>query len=384
MKLTAGRIGIILLMIPALTKLLGKGRNLIISDFFACALAAWLMGAAAYVDPQNSLSSAGAECLEFAGAYFVARGLFFGVAAIDAFMGVLKIVVTIAIVAGFADTLAGRWIVNETLAGHPEQADYRLDGIVRALSLFDHPILFGAFCAVSGVLFLFAQPTTNLQLRWGGFCFLGCLSALSSAPLLSFLIGAGVRLYDQFLRQFTWRWTALWCVVIAAMAIALLIGEHPIRWIISHMTFDPSSGYFRLLIWDGALSKIAERPFAGYGLNSVGDVIVDATTDTVWLVLALRFGVPASALLLLANIAALASTNSPRNALLDPRFLQLRSGFTVVLVLFALTGLTVHYWNYMWLFWGLCLGIRANLREQQAAGQAGIPALRGTAHSVRS
>jgi hypothetical protein len=26
-------------------------------------------------------------------------------------------------------------------------------------------------------------------------------------------------------------------------------------------------------------------------------------------------------------------------------------------------GLTVDFWNYTWMFWGLCIGIRASLRE---------------------
>ena len=42
---------------------------------------------------------------------------------------------------------------------------------------------------------------------------------------------------------------------------------------------------------------------------------------------------------------------------------QMRHAFTLVLLMFMFTGLTVHFWKSMLMFWGLCLGIRASLRE---------------------
>ena len=43
---------------------------------------------------------------------------------------------------------------------------------------------------------------------------------------------------------------------------------------------------------------------------------------------------------------------------------RMRTGFTMALTMMMFMGLTVHYWAYMWTFWGLCIGIRASLREQ--------------------
>jgi hypothetical protein len=373
-KLTLGRICILLLLIPALIKLIGRNRCLMPSDLCACATGAWMLIAATQVGWDTSLSSTGAQCIEFVGGYFVARGFLFGTDAIDTFLRVLKIVATIAILLGFLDTLSGRLIVSETMAAlsgnavitHP---DYRLDHVVRAASTFDQQILFGAFCAFAGIIFLYSERTVGSRLRWGLVCFLGCLSSLSSAPLLSFVIGLGVRVYDQLFRQFAWRWIALSSVVAAAIVVILLVTNHPVGWIISHLTFDPASGYFRLLIWDNALAKIADQPLTGYGFNLLQDDILDATVDCVWLVLALRFGVPMPALVMLTNIAAFLPGRMSRNVAGDAHVADLRSGFTLVLIMFALTGLTVHYWNYLWIFWGLCVGIRASLREQAVAAR---------------
>ena len=51
---------------------------------------------------------------------------------------------------------------------------------------------------------------------------------------------------------------------------------------------------------------------------------------------------------------------------------RMRTAFSLILVLFMFVGLTVHYWNYMWIFWGICIGIRASLREY-SMGVAGRP-----------
>ncbi len=48
-----------------------------------------------------------------------------------------------------------------------------------------------------------------------------------------------------------------------------------------------------------------------------------------------------------------------------------RTAFTLVLLTFMFTGFTVHFWNYMWIFWGLSIGIRASLREQSISGGIG-------------
>ena len=42
---------------------------------------------------------------------------------------------------------------------------------------------------------------------------------------------------------------------------------------------------------------------------------------------------------------------------------RLRMAFTLVIVTLAIVGLTVHYWNGLWIFWGLCIGIRGSIRE---------------------
>src|SRR5262245_20654919 len=64
-KFTVGRIGIFLLLIPAVVTLLQKNRRLLLSDLLVCAMAVWIVGANFHTEGTKSLSSAGAEAIEF-------------------------------------------------------------------------------------------------------------------------------------------------------------------------------------------------------------------------------------------------------------------------------------------------------------------------------
>ena len=80
--------------------------------------------------------------------------------------------------------------------------------------------------------------------------------------------------------------------------------------------------------------------------------------------MALRSGFPLVVLVLLANIASFRSNHSSSAQHSDdPYVSNLRTGFTLALVVLMFVGLTVHYWNNIWMFWGICLGIRVSLEE---------------------
>jgi hypothetical protein len=84
----------------------------------------------------------------------------------------------------------------------------------------------------------------------------------------------------------------------------------------------------------------------------------------LWLVDALRFGMPVVVLLILINIAACLPIKAIRNRTSNGVYIEdMHLAFTIVLVLFMFAGITVYFWNYMWIFWGVCLGIAASLRE---------------------
>lgn len=371
-KFYPGRLVIFLLLLPAPLFLFKKGRRPVLCDFFAFAMSAWIIGVTLFAGRYGSLSSAAAMVIEFLGGYVVARAYLFGRPALGVFVQTLKIVIGIMIAIAVLEHLTGRLITNDIVSALSGQqlkttAEVR-EGWVRAISTFPHPILYGTFCVVAGVIFLYAERSASSRTFYVALCFFGCALAMSSAPLLSFFIAISVYCYGKVMKPYSWRWKALASIIGACLVAIFLLTNNPTSWIVEHMTLDPSTGYFRKAAWQRALYNIDLSPLTGYGFDEVGDpneFFDRASVDSVWLVLALRFGYPVMILLLLTNVSSFygfgrktaGRTNSPY---MD----NMRTAFTLAVVVFMLAGLTVHYWNAIWIFWGVCIGIRASLQEQ--------------------
>ncbi len=265
------------------------------------------------------------------------------------------------------DTASGRWLSHDIAAAifqNPVLSPVFRGNMIRATSSFDHPILFGVFCGTVLAIFLFWEKNPVKRIFLVGVCFLGCFLSQSSAALMCFALTIFAYSYEKLLRGFAKRWLVFWGIFLVSLATVFLIANHPIGWLISHLTLDPVSGYYRMLIWDSALVRIAESPIFGYTIDSFDEDILDATIDSVWLVDALRFGVPVVVLLILLNIAACLPTKAIRNRTANGAYVEdMHLAFTIVLILYMFAGITVYFWNYSWIFWGVCLGIAASLRE---------------------
>jgi hypothetical protein len=363
-KLTVGRIGILLLLLPAVVKLFQAGRRFLAADFIVVAIGIWMVVAALYVDGVEDLSSAAAQALEFSGGYLVARAFFFGSAALKGFLGALKPIALTAIMFGVADRVTQRLAVHEFFGSlmhvPPIDAQERM-GVLRATSSFDHAILFGLFCAVVGAMLLYSEERGAKRIAWVGLCLLGSYLSLSSSSFMAFGILFAVYGYNRLLMRFPWRWSVFWAMFSIFVLAIVLVSRDPLGWVLSHLTLDPESGYFRLMEWNAAFYMISLAPWAGYAFFNFGTAEL-YSVDCVWLCMALRYGLPLIALLFLVNIVALLP--GKRSATPDEPFIgHMRSALSVVLVMFMFVGLTAHLWNYMWIFWGVCLGMAISLRE---------------------
>jgi hypothetical protein len=364
-KLTVGRLCIVLLLIPAVFALLERKRRLMLSDFFASATAIWIVVAAVYTDGSESLSSAAAEAIEFFGGYLVARGFFFGPLALRKFLSVLKVLAFISIVFAVAENVSGHLVIHDIFASilHVDPIKYQdRMGIVRATATFDHAILFGTFCVVVAAMLLYSETNVMKCVLWVGLCFFGAILSLSSSSLMAFAIMLATYAYGGLTKQFPERWWACWTVFGAFVLVGMATTNDPLGWILSHLTLEPESGYFRLLEWNSAIELISLSPWTGFAFLDFGMVELQSV-DCVWLALSLRFGLPTIVFLILTNLTSLLPVKQSGNRDGDPFMALMRTAFSLILVLFMFVGLTVHYWNYMWIFWGICIGIRASLRE---------------------
>jgi hypothetical protein len=375
-KLSPARMAVVLLLLPALFTLCRKGRCALLCDFLVCATVSWIVIATVDNVGWSGLSAAaGGEILEFLGGYLVARAFFLNPSSLDTFIRVLRVFAVIAIIFGIADHISERYVVHDAVGSlFPAWGGtlFFRGGSLRAVSTFDHAICFGLFCAFSAAILLYWEMSLLRKRLSVSICFLGCLLSLSSVALMTFTIALGAYLYDRLLKRFPWRWPLFWSVVSMMVIGIFLASNNPLGWVLRHLTFDPQTGYFRILIWDVASDFIMRAPFTGYSYALYNNAIIDGSVDAVWLVFSLRFGLPMAILFFLTNVAAFFPTRqTSRNGTNDSNLDRMKRAFTTVLLLFMFAGLTVHFWNYMLMFWGLCIGIRASMRELSIPSRSG-------------
>jgi hypothetical protein len=360
---TLGRLVVIILLIPACGLLFTRGRNRVASDLFALLFATWMLVASALSGGFRPY--VGAEALEFLGAYLAGRAFFFGPSNFQMFIRALKPITALLVALAVVDTLAGRNITLDSF-GIPNFSVVRL-GLVRAASVFEGAEHYGTFCVAATAIFLYSERGVS-RLFYVGLSIFGCALSLSSGPLLGLVIVMAAFSYDRILKQYPWRWKALTTAIAAFIILISLISDRPIEWMLVHFTIDPQTGFFRIETWNSALPLIGQSPFVGHGIVQLGDSANEQvflrSVDSLWLVEALRYGVPAVILLVMTIFSPL--LRGPSSLAMD----SVQTGVSLAVVSIAAVGLTVHFWDATWLFLSLCIGIRASLTEYGARRQA--------------
>ena len=368
-NVTPGRLVVILLFFPAVGSLFRSGRNRTVSDFFAVALAIWMLASSALNGGFRPY--VGAEALEFLGAYFVGRAFIFGPSNLRAFVRRLGPITVVLVALALLDTLSGQAFTLNAF-GIPNILTLR-SGLVRASSVFEGSEHYGAFCVAAAAIFLYSERGVSRAV-YVTITFFGTLLSLSSGPLMGLCLITSMFSYDRMLQRYQWRWKALLTVIGVSLGSILVFLDHPLEKIIVHFTFDPQTGFFRLGTWSAALPLIEQSPFLGYGLVRLGDstesLIYLTSVDCVWLVEALRYGLPGVALLIMTMVSAFLKKG--RSSAFDPSTYNVRTGFTLAIVAMGFIGLTVHFWDATWLFWNFCIGIRASIAEYEIRQLASV------------
>lgn len=364
-KFTAGRLAVTLLAVPAAVVLARRGGRLVAGDVFVLLATIWMLAAAATTG--GSLASPMAESLQLLFGYMAGRAFYRQPSALEAFVRTLAGLTFVMVAIAAGEALTGRWLAHDAAAAifgtMPLPPGYR-NGVIRATSTLDHPILFGVFCALVNSILLLWTRGVGRRVLFSAICLAGCVLSQSAAALMAYALGFAAFAYDRLMQAAPQRWTLFWLAVGGASILVVLVSRHPVSWLISHLTLDPESSYYRLLIWSAALERIGQSPLTGYSFNPFPEYILNATVDSVWLVESLRYGIPAAVFLFLANVAACWPVRPTLPRADDEYDHRMSLAFTIVLLLLVFSGFTVHFWNYMWIFWGVCIGIKCSLKER--------------------
>jgi len=383
---TPGRLVTILFLALAVWAIAQRGR-FYVSDFLVLLVSIWSVGSV--IINGGFRPYVLVEALELLSGYLIGRAFFNSRPKLEQFIRVLKIVSIVLILLALLDTFSGRRFTAEAVAHvfnvpfDIEETQFR-NGLVRATSTFPVSELYGTFCAAAASIFLYSERTTIGKMLYGGLCIFGCFLSVSSGPILALLIVLGTYFYGLLTRRYAWRWKALRNSLIGLLLIiflgdSLVLGNdavHPILWIVRNFTFDPWTGYFRVEEWRHAMVFINDNPLLGIGFNPIRDQndIFLHSLDSLYLVIAWRFGIPAAILLILAIIASITGLGLEDTNSRDSYMLDLRTGFILVVASIATVALTVHFWDSTWIFWSICMGISASFKEYAYSSRPRISA----------
>jgi O-antigen ligase len=163
--------------------------------------------------------------------------------------------------------------------------------------------------------------------------------------------------YEFITRTVKARWKILITLcVITYIVIDLLSNRSPFEVFVSYMTFDQSTSYNRVRIWNFGTAQIWRTPLFGIGLT--GDWIrpwwMSPSMDNFWLVLAVRYGLMAFILFAAGCIFLLRDVGKAQ--IKDPAVINIRLGWMFAIISIFVAICSVHLWSATFCFFMFVLG----------------------------
>jgi hypothetical protein len=365
-RLPPHRIAILLFIVPATLRLLsGRGIKTTSYDIFFFLYAAWTLGV---LIRHEGLAVGGefggALALESFGGYIIARAYIRDQRAFQATIRLLFAVLFVLGVVAAAESLSGEqllrsWLQKITGVYYRLKIEQRL-GLTRATTSFEHPILYGTFCAsLFAYAWFLSRSTLERGLRSG---YVACATyfSLSSAPLLCLMVQMVLITWEKLTRRLPFRAViSIALAVIVYVIVELASNRGAIEAIVLRVTIDAWTAYYRLQIWTYGLENVWNNPLYGIGRNDWTRVwwMSSTSVDAFWLVITMRVGIPAPVLLVLSMVLLLAAVYRGAHRHPSPEIRNLAYAWMISIIALVLVALTVHYWNSIHAYFFMLLGM---------------------------
>lgn len=343
----------------------GKAGPIRMADVMVLLCALWTVIALLAVEGMGRLQYAGVVAIEMLCPYLIARVFIRGAAdyaALVRFLRWIAIFLAPAAIIEALTTLRPYVMILDPVFQVFGKANYEFRmGMSRAQVVFEHPILYGVYVAT------FCAPVYMLARAQGRAPFKALLfvAPVLIATFFSLSTGAYLGLILQMLligwgfvfRKVPGRWTILAVLVaIAYVVVDLISNRTPFEVFISYFTFNSSTSFARVLIFQFGMENVWANPLFGIGL---GDWVrprwmQHGSVDNFWLLMAMRYGIPAFVFLALAFAAVLTVMMRARPASVMAGLYRDAHVFSLIGLIIAIC--TVHLWSATFVFMMFMLG----------------------------
>jgi hypothetical protein len=388
LRLSAYRVVLILWFIPMLMHLLsGRSGQLNVFDVLLGLHCAWALAALIkWGGLAQGIESGGIYVIECAGAYLIGR---LYIRSYEDFAAMARAYVALVVgmlIFTVPEAITGVHILHDSISsalGGPSAPyiEQRL-GLERTFGPFDHPILYGVFSASAFSLAYFIVCERRLSNYLGmakvAGVSLATFMSLSGGPFVVLLMQGFVASWERVLSRVPGRWAVLFTLFgLAYLAIDFLSTKTPFHVFVNYFTFSKESAYNRILIWEYGTAEVARYPAFGIGLGDwQRPSWMSDSMDNFWLVIAVRYGLPALVLLLALVIGLVVAAG--RRKFLPDDWRRARHAWAFTLFGIAVAAATVHLWNALFVLFLFLLGAGAWLTNAKPAAATSEAEPRGS------
>ena len=359
LRLSPYRVILIVLFVPCVMAWLsGRAGKIRLPDILMLLLPIWgTLALTIHHGVAGAWETAGILFIETTGSYLLARWLIRSQEAFRAMVRTFFWLVCALLPFAVIESLTSQALLLDAFASLGDVVQRVMPnpryGLQRAQVVFEHPILYGVFCA-SGLGLVYyvlgaGQSFVRRSLR-AAIVTAAAIFSLSSGAVISIVAQYGLAGWDRITRfvRRRWRLLAIFCIV-AYIVVDLLSNRSPFHVFVSYLTFSPSTGYARIIIWQYGSAEVMRHPLFGIGLGDwQRPAWLGGSMDNFWLVVAVRYGIPAFAFL--AGALFVIIRGLARAKIDDAQVRACRAGLLVTLGGLVIAGSTVHFWNaiYVW------------------------------------
>jgi hypothetical protein len=202
----------------------------------------------------------------------------------------------------------------------------------------------------------------------------------SGGPYLVLMMQGFVAAWERLFRGIRGRWLMLMGLfALVYLGIDLFSNRTPFHVFVTYFTFSTQSAYNRILLFDYGTAEVMRHPFLGIGLGDwTRPVWMSDSMDNFWLLIAMRYGLPAWAMLV-GLVLGLVVTAARRQGLPET-WRRARHAWAFTLFGIAVAAATVHLWNALFVLFLFLIGAGAWLADaplpERRKGIGAAPLLR--------
>jgi hypothetical membrane protein len=366
---------LIVMILPMMLQLLsGRKGRMHLFDMLVMAHCAWAVIALInWGGIAQGIESGGIYVVEFAGAYLLGRLYIRSYEDFAAMARAYVGLVLATLLFTVPEALTGIHILHDGISGAvggpmAPFIEPRM-GLERTFGPFDHPILYGVFCASAFSLAYLVVAERRLMNLSGMAKVIGVglatFMSASGGPYVVLMMQGFVAAWERVLGKVQGRWAALFTLFgLTYVGIDLFSTKTPFHVFVNYFTFSKQSAYNRILIFEYGTAEVARHPVFGIGLGDwERPVWMSDSMDNFWLVTAVRYGVPAFLLLLGLLLGILWKAGQRKN--LPPEWRRARHAWAFTLFGITVAAATVHLWNALFVLFLFLIGSGAWLLDAQ-------------------